>query len=121
MKFQITFRQQWLDPRLRYNLSSFQGQNSVITIQRFVLYWLRIVSLSRNVDYDITRRDDTYYVVLPCNTVQNASTCRDIEDLIWTPDTFFRNSVDVKAHGLPTPNAYARVEPDGTVTLSQRL
>ena len=47
--------------------------------------------------------------------------CRDIEDLIWTPDTFFRNSVDVKAHDLPTPNAYARVAPNGEVTLSNRL
>ena len=46
---------------------------------------------------------------------------RDIDDRIWTPDTFFRNSVDVKAHDLPSPNAYARVEPDGTVTLSNRL
>ena len=53
--------------------------------------------------------------------MQNASTFRDIEDRIWTPDTFFRNSVDVKAHDLPTPNAYARVEPDGSVTLSNRL
>ena len=46
---------------------------------------------------------------------------RDIEERIWTPDTFFRNSVDVKAHNLPSPNAYARVEPDGKVTLSNRL
>ena len=46
---------------------------------------------------------------------------RDIEDRIWTPDTFFRNSVDVKVHDLPSPNAYARVEPDGSVTLSRRL
>jgi len=79
MKLQITFRQQWVDRRLRFNSSSANGQNSVITIQR------------------------------------------DIEDRIWTPDTFFRNSVDVKAHDLPTPNAYARVEPDGSVTLSNRF
>ena len=59
--------------------------------------------LSRNVEYDIMPQ------------------FRDIEDRIWTPDTFFRNSVDVKAHDLPTPNAYARVEPNGRVTLSNRL
>ena len=52
---------------------------------------------------------------IPCLTQ------RDIEERIWTPDTFFRNSVDVKAHNLPSPNAYARVEPDGKVTLSNRL
>ena len=45
---------------------------------------------------------------------------RNIEDRIWTPDTFFRNSVDVKAHNVPSPNAYARVEPDGSVTHSNR-
>ena len=45
---------------------------------------------------------------------------RDIEDRIWTPDTFFRNSVDVKLHDLPNPNRYARIAPDGGVTLSER-
>ena len=37
MKFQITFRQQWVDRRLRFNSSCVPGQDSVITIQRFVL------------------------------------------------------------------------------------
>ena len=69
-----SLRQQWIDPRLRYNSTS----ERIITIQR------------------------------------------DIEDRIWTPDTFFRDSVDVKTHDLPSPNAYARIEPDGSVTLSKR-
>ena len=34
MKLQITFRQQWIDRRLRYNSTSVHGQNSIITIQR---------------------------------------------------------------------------------------
>ena len=28
--------------------------------------------------------------------------------------------MDVKAHDLPSPNAYARIEPNGSVTLSRR-
>jgi len=40
---------------------------------------------------------------------------------IWTPDTFFRNSIDSHVSGAITPNSYARIYPDGYVKVSRRV
>jgi len=41
--------------------------------------------------------------------------------MLWTPDTFFRNSFDEEFMGSIKPNQYARVYPDGKVLLSRRI
>lgn len=42
-------------------------------------------------------------------------------DLIWTPDTFFRSSVEEEVVGGIKPNCLARVWPDGKVLVSRRI
>lgn len=41
--------------------------------------------------------------------------------ILWTPDTFFRNSVDEKAMGVTRLDNYARIYPNGDVQTSQRM
>lgn len=41
--------------------------------------------------------------------------------MLWTPDTFFRNSIDEEFMGSIKPNQYARVYPSGKVLLSRRI
>jgi len=40
---------------------------------------------------------------------------------IWTPDTFFRNSIESHVSGAIMPNSYARIYPDGYVKVSRRV
>jgi len=40
---------------------------------------------------------------------------------IWSPDTFFRNERSSEHHGTIHPNIYARVDPDGTVLMSEKI
>jgi len=42
-------------------------------------------------------------------------------DLIWTPDTFFRSSVEEEVIGGIKPNCLARVDPAGNVLVSRRI
>ena len=42
-------------------------------------------------------------------------------DQLWTPDTFFVNSVEEEVIGGIKPNCYARVNPDGRVQVSRRM
>merc|ERR1712168_1426379 len=42
-------------------------------------------------------------------------------DLIWTPDTFFRSSVEEEVIGGIKPNCLARVWPNGDVLVSRRI
>lgn len=40
---------------------------------------------------------------------------------IWTPDTFFRNSVEEELVGGVKPNCFARIDPSGQVLVSRRM
>eukprot|EP00091_Calanus_sinicus_P018980 TRINITY_DN4541_c0_g1_i3.p1 TRINITY_DN4541_c0_g1~~TRINITY_DN4541_c0_g1_i3.p1 ORF type:complete len:363 (-),score=47.86 TRINITY_DN4541_c0_g1_i3:101-1189(-) len=68
----ITFRQQWIDPRLKYKTSKLR------------------------------------YLTLPK------------EDMVWKPDTFFRNEKEASFHHVPNKQYYVRVFPDGTILYSLR-
>lgn len=41
--------------------------------------------------------------------------------LLWSPDTFFRNSVSEEKMGAINENSYARIYPDGDVLISRRI
>jgi len=69
----VTFRQQWLDPRLKFESSNV----SFLTLPR--------------------------------------------EDMIWIPDTFFRNAKEATFQLVPNKQFYVRVFPDGTILYSLRL
>jgi len=45
---------------------------------------------------------------------------KDVEK-IWTPDTFFRNSIESHTSGAIQPNVYARIYPNGKVMVSRRV
>ena len=45
----------------------------------------------------------------------------DLVDKVWTPDAFFRNLKDAKAHMITVPNRLIRIFPEGRVLYSQRL
>jgi gamma-aminobutyric acid receptor subunit alpha len=44
----------------------------------------------------------------------------DLVDRVWTPDAFFRNCKDAKAHTITVPNRLMRIYPDGRILYSQR-
>jgi len=45
---------------------------------------------------------------------------KDMEK-VWKPDTFFRNSLEGRKHGILQDNSYIRIFPNGSVLYSQRL
>lgn len=48
-------------------------------------------------------------------------TGEDFKEFLWTPDTFFRNTVDEQIMGAIKENSYARIYHDGTVLVSRRI
>ena len=64
--------------------------------------------------------EDPRLAVFPEEEPFKSLTGADV-DLLWTPDTFFRNSVEEETLGALTSNSYARVHPDGTVIVSRRI
>jgi len=48
-------------------------------------------------------------------------TLTDGADMFWTPDTFFRNAMEVHVHKGLGNNQYVRVYPDGRILYSARL
>ena len=70
----ITFRQQWNDPRLAYDDAN--GKVNVLTLSS--------------------------------------------DDMVWRPDTFFRNEKEALLHDIPNKQTYLRVFPNGDVLNSMR-
>ena len=70
----ITFRQQWNDPRLAYDDAN--GKVNVLTLSS--------------------------------------------DDMVWRPDTFFRNGKEASLHDIPNKQTYLRVFPNGDVLNSMR-
>ena len=42
------------------------------------------------------------------------------DDMVWTPDTFFRNEKEASLHQVPNKQTYMRVFPNGDVQSSMR-
>ena len=89
---QITFRQKWNDPRLRFD--DYKGSN-----------WKSFV---------ITLINQT------CSGRIKYLTLTDPKK-VWMPDTFFRNEKTGHFHNILVNNVYIRIFPNGDVLYSIRI
>ena len=79
----------------------------------------------QTVDLQVTFRerfDDKRFAGLTTDDPEKHLTLtgRDVEK-IWTPDTFFRNSMEEEIMGGLQPNTYARIYGTGKVQTSRRM
>ena len=89
---QLTFRQDWLDPRLSY--SAHDG-NKMSTIK--IIFKIKIL-FPGQIKY-LTMTDP---------------------EKVWMPDTFFQNEKTGHFHNIIVPNVYVRIYPNGKVLYSIR-
>ena len=90
---QLTFRQDWLDPRLAY--PNTDGKEVIIII---IIMVIQIIIVSGRLKY-LTMTDP---------------------DKVWMPDTFFQNEKTGHFHNIIVPNVYIRIFPNGKVLYSIR-
>ena len=105
---QLTFREQWIDERLKFD--DIQGtlhMNCVL-----------VIGLDRNfLMPNLTEQQKQTYVFagrLKYLTLTEANR-------VWMPDLFFSNEKEGHFHNIIMPNVYIRIFPNGSVLYSIRI
>lgn len=108
---QLTFREQWLDERLKFD--DIQGKlcgfwcNFEMSLLKFVFYLetSQIDSILKSVSISGRLK---YLTLTEANRV-------------WMPDLFFSNEKEGHFHNIIMPNVYIRIFPNGSVLYSIRI
>jgi len=115
------------DHRIRPTTLNETGATEV-TVNMYIRSFQEVDSKDMSFKVQLTFRQQWFDDRLVFKKVQNRTdqgklrflTLNDPKQL-WTPDTFFRNSIEEERHGVMTPNNYLRIFPDGTVLYSERI
>jgi len=109
------------DPSLRPSANQDGGVN--VTTNMFVRAFEEVNTLNMDYVVDITFRqqwNDPRLAYDDANGKVNVLTLSS-DDMVWRPDTFFRNGKEASLHDIPNKQTYLRVFPNGDVLNSMRL
>jgi len=109
-----------------YNSCSKPDYKMPIKVTMYVRMLGPVCTKSNTMDMQVTFRESYYdkrlkNLVEPYGARDYITLVGEDVNMIWTPDTFFRNSVEEEFMGSMKPNQYARIYPSGKVLLSRRV
>lgn len=98
------------------------GNSTVVTVNIYVRKILNICSKNQEFETQLTIRSMWNDMRLDFHS-ESALIYITIADesLIWTPDLFFSNDVETKAHNIPKANNLIRIFSNGNVLFSRRV
>lgn len=109
-----------------YNSCSKPDYKMPIKVTMYVRMLGPVCTKSNTMKMQVTFRESYYdkrlkNLVEPYGVKDYITLVGEDVSMIWTPDTFFRNSVEEEFMGSMQPNQYARIYPSGKVLLSRRI
>ena len=99
----LTFREEWLDERLKYNDNSGE-----LFYQTFSIYFFSCLNFNWYRRFHHLIKGKIKYLTLTDPSK------------VWMPDLFFSNEREGHFHNIIVPNVYVRIFPNGKVLYSIR-